>query len=67
MGEAVSDKYAIGRSLPSCPITEAMLEAGASVLSENAIDLAEGFVSSSEVAEAVFLAMLTASAARSCP
>jgi hypothetical protein len=35
-----------------------MINAGACVLSESAIDLAEGFVSPSEVAEAVFLAML---------
>jgi hypothetical protein len=38
-------------------ITDAMVVAGARVLSEMSFDLADGFVSPSEVAEAVFLAM----------
>ena len=38
-------------------LTDAMIAAGARLISEMSIDLADGFVSSSEMAEAVFLAM----------
>jgi hypothetical protein len=44
-------------SAPLPKITDAMVDAGARVLSELIIDLADGFVSPSEAAEAVFLAM----------